>query len=490
MHRRTLLGAAAGASAALALGATGAAARTAGAASGGVEAVLRGWFADTYRSLEAMVSPETGLPADNIALGDGAPQLSENTSSTNIGAWLWATVAAAGLGVIDGAEMHRRLDRAVATIERMQRVHGFWLNWYETHTGEVLEEWPGSGSPVTKLLSTVDNGWLDVGLRIAEDADPLVAGRIRRMRRDIDWSFFYAPYDADDPETHPGHMHTGFWVDDDALTPYFYGALCSETRISGYLGLGDGTVPGDHYWRMLRTLPPDREDQEMPPEGRWVTQDGVRRWAGHYTYRGRKHVPGWGGSMFEALMPELFVPSARWSPGSWGVSLRNHVLGQRDHGLHDAEYGYWGFSPSNVPEGGYQEYGVQYFGISNSGYCSNTDRTYVPYGSPSPEPSEYTNGVVTPHAAMLAMLMAPRDAMTNLRRLERDFDVYEEGYGFYDSVNVRTGTVSDRMLSLDQGMVAAALAQMLSPGLLQRPFRQGAFARNLRPLISREDFGV
>lgn len=490
MHRRTLLGAAAGASAALALGAAPAAARASASRSGDVESVLRGWFADTYRSLEAMVSPESGLPADNIAFGAGSPAQSENTSSTNIGCWLWSTVAAAGLGVIDQSEMHRRLSRAVGTIERMRRVHGFWLNWYETHTGDVLEEWPGSGSPVKKLLSTVDNGWLDVGLRVAEDADPLLRGRIGRMRKDVDWSFFYEPYDPADPTAGPGHMHTGFWVDEDRLTPYFYGALHSETRISGYLGMGDGTVPGRHYWHMLRTLPPDREDQEMPPEGRWVTRDGVRMWAGHYSYRGRKHVPGWGGSMFEALMPELFVPSAQWSPRSWGLNLRNHVLGHRDHGLRDAEYGYWGFSPANVPEGGYQEYGVQYLGISNSGYCSNTDRTYVPYGDPRPDPSAYTNGVVTPHAAVLAMMMAPKEALTNLRKLERDFAVYEEGYGFYDSVNVRTGTVSDRMLSLDQGMIAAALAQVLRPGLLQRPFRRGSFARNLRPVISREDFGI
>ena len=32
-------------------------------------------------------------------------------------------------------------------------------------------------------------------------------------------------------------------------------------------------------------------------------------------------VPSWGGDMFEALMPDLFVPEARWGPRSWG---RNH----------------------------------------------------------------------------------------------------------------------------------------------------------------------
>lgn len=483
MKRRTLLAAGAGASAALALGAPRASARGRDA-----EVLLRLWFEDTYRSLETMVA-DTGLPADNIRFGDGAPEQSANTSVTNIGCWMWSTVAAAGLGVISEPEMHRRLDRTLSTIERMERLHGFWFNWYETFTGEVLEEWPGSGAPVNHLLSTVDNGWLDVGLRIAEDADPLLRSRIRRLRSDLDWSFMYAPYDPDDPVAGPGHMRTGFRVEENAFTPYFYGALVSETRIAGYLGIADGTVPRDHYWRMLRTFTPERK-QEMPPGGSWVTRDGARYFNGHYTYRGQKHVPGWGGSMFGALMPELFVPSAEWSPGSWKVNLGRHVAAHRDHGLKDTEYGYWGFSPANVPEGGYQEYGVQWLGISDSGYCSNTDRTYVPYGDPMPAPSAWTNGVVTPHAAFLAMLVAPGEAVLNLRRLARDFDAYEDGMGFYDSVNVRSGTVSDRMLSLDQGMVTAALAQVLQPGLLQRPFRTGGFSRRLKPVLTKEDFAI
>lgn len=183
-----------------------------------LEPVLTGWFKDTYRSLEAMVA-DNGLPADNIDLSGGEPVLTENTSVTNIGCWIWSTVAAGGLGVISEREMHARLARTVATIERMKRLHGFWFNWYHTFTGEVLDEWPGSGAPVDHLLSTVDNGWLDVALRIAEDADPLLRGRIRKLRKDIDWSFMYVPYDPADPVAHPGHMSTGFRLADDALTP-------------------------------------------------------------------------------------------------------------------------------------------------------------------------------------------------------------------------------------------------------------------------------
>jgi hypothetical protein len=486
MDRRTFLGTSAGAATAVALGTSPAFAAPARARGGLDEQQVLTWFKDTYRSLEAMVA-DSGLPADNIDLSGDKPVRSANTSSTNIGAWLWSTVAAAALGVISEAEMHRRLERAVSTIERMERLHGFWFNWYDTFTGEVLTRWPGSGDPVSPLLSTVDNGWFDVGLRVVHDADPLLRDRIAKLREGVDWSFFYAPYDASDPAANPGQMRTGFDVDQNKLTPYFYGALASETRIASYLGIGDGTVPREHYWHMQRTFDPG-VGQQMPPAGQWVVRDGVRYFNGHYTYRGLTHTPGWGGSMFEALMPELFVPSARWSPRAWGVNLARHVRGHRLHGLKDAEYGYWGFSPCDVPEGGYQEYGVQWFGIG--GYSSSTDRVQVPYGQPMPPPSTWTNGVVTPHASFLAMLISPADAYANLARIARDFDIYEDGMGFRDSVNVRTGKVSAAMLSLDQGMSVAALAQVLRPGTLQRPFTTGAFAGRLRPLLGREDFGL
>ena len=129
-----------------------------------------------------------------------------------------------------------------------------------------------------------------------------------------------------------------------------------------------------------------------------------------------------------------------------------------------------GLLPANIPQGGYSEYGVDAIGMAVDGYTSK--------------------GVVTPHASFLAMPFARDEAVANLLRIARDFGAYEDGLGFRDSVDVRTGTVSDFMLALDQGMVAAALAQVLRPGLLQRPFHTGGFARRVRPLLAKEDFAI
>ncbi|WP_069815783.1 glucoamylase family protein [Streptomyces sp. TP-A0874] len=493
MHRRTFLSAGTAAAATAALSAAAPASATTRAPRPGAadQRLLMGWFRDTYRSIEAMTTG-LGLPADTIELdpaGRRPPRPSENTSPTNIGCGLWSAVAAHGLGLLSAGQLHARLDRTVGAVEGLHREHGFWLNWYDPHTGEVLTEWPGTGEPVRPFLSSVDNAWLVAGLRIAAHTDPLLRPRVERLLADADWSYFYTPYRADDPVGHPGQLRGGVWTDTEEPTAHHYGALNTEPRMASYLGIADGSLPGEHYWHLFRTLEPGN-GQEQTPLGSWATVDGFPVWRGHYEHRGRKLVPTWGGSMFEALMVPLFVPEPQWSPDSWGLSHLHTVRSHIDHGLKEARYGYWGFSPCNVPEGGYQEYGVDAIGMNLDGYASNTDRTFTEEGAPPPPASAYTNGVVTPHASFLALPYAPSRVLDNLRGLARDFGAYRDGLGFRDSVNVRTGRVSDFMLALDQGMIIAALAQQLRPGLLQGPFRSGGFATRVKPLLRRERFGI
>ncbi|WP_406469239.1 hypothetical protein [Streptomyces sp. NBC_01594] len=50
--------------------------------------------------------------------------------------------------------------------------------------------------------------------------------------------------------------------------------------------------------------------------------------------------------------------------------------------------------------------------------------------------------------------------------------------------------MSDYMLALDQGMIAAASARAIRPGLLQRPFRTDGFRSKVRPLLAKEQFSI
>ena len=196
-------------------------------------------------------------------------------------------------------------------------------------------------------------------------------------------------------------------------------------------------------------------------------------------------------------MPDLFVPEATGGADSWGVNHPLFVQAQIHHGLVEADYGYWGFSPSSNPDGGYREYGVDMIGMDEPGYTSDQERTSVDPGfftvegtecrPPQPLPEEFGDGVVTPHAVFLALPYAADEALQNLANLRHDFDVYGAG-GFIDAVAVRNGTVAERYLSLDQAMIMAAIGNELRHDVVKKYFVDREFRKALRPLMARESF--
>ena len=260
----------------------------------------------------------------------------------------------------------------------------------------------------------------------------------------------------------------------------------TEQRIVSYIGIARGQVPAEHYYRVERTLKTTEGDQYQVPAGEIRTYMGIPVFEGHYTYRGMRIVPSWGGSMFEDLMVTLFVPEELWAPRSWGVNHPLYVRAQIEFGLEEAGYGYWGFSPACNPDGGYRTYGVDALGSDPLGYESNNDKTRTKTAHSTPT-GRLTNGVVTPYASFLALRFAPREAMENLRKLKEKFPIYGD-HGFMDSVNVSTGVVADRVLILDQGMIMAAIANALANDAMRAAFIDQQSERVLRPLIAPEEF--
>ena len=67
----------------------------------GQRSTLHEYAEGTWASFVAMTDPDSGLPADSLA-ADGTTSV--QTSTTNIGAYLWSTVVAERLGIIDHEE--------------------------------------------------------------------------------------------------------------------------------------------------------------------------------------------------------------------------------------------------------------------------------------------------------------------------------------------------------------------------------------------------
>jgi hypothetical protein len=471
------------------------------------------WARDTWRSLVAMTDERTGLPADNIGASVTNPVRSRYTSPTNIGGYLWSAIVARELGIISRREAAARISRTLHTMSRLRNhaPSGMFFNWYDEKTGEVLTTDPDGTRPITPFVSSVDNGWFAAALMVVRNAEPWVRRQADDLLDSMNFAFYYNP-DAR-PGVPAGLMRGGFFETpppDEATDKgnhagvgpdvyyrkFHYDIAVTEPRIASYIGIARGQVPPAHYFATQRTFPNtcDWSWLEQKATGFHRTYLGIDVFEGAFEYRGMRIVPSWGGDMFEALMPDLFVPEVTWAPRSWGVNHPLTVRAHIEHGMIEAGYGYWGFSPASNPRGGYAVYGVDAIGMDPGGYPSDLEGTNYDRGFDGCRPGTNPNpvfgdGVVTPHAAFLAMMHAKREAIDNLRRIETRLGAYGDG-GFYDSVAVRSGTIARRYLSLDQAMVMGAIGNVFANDVIRRNFCRGAVARRIRPLIAMEEFSA
>lgn len=103
----------------------------------------------TWRFFADFVSQQDNwLPPDNYQESPVAA-IASRTSPTNIGMSLLANLAAYDLGYITAGEFLRRTENTFATLEKLERYHGHFFNWYDTRTLQPL---------IPQYVSSVDSG--------------------------------------------------------------------------------------------------------------------------------------------------------------------------------------------------------------------------------------------------------------------------------------------------------------------------------------------
>lgn len=107
--------------------------------------------------------------------------------------------------------------------------------------------------------------------------------------------------------------------------------------------------------------------------------------------------------------------------------------------------------------------------------CADPKRGYLGWGKLKDE-------VVTPHASALALPFVPAEAVRNLKVLE-ELGCRTPEDGFLDSVNWKSGLVSQEALMLDQGMMLLALANHLDDDHVRKVFQRSPVVREGRQLI-------
>ena len=287
-----------------------------------------------------------------------------------------------------------------------------------------------------RTLQSAQNGTRSSGDRLmqmlseARESAVWLAGALRKLSREardiadeMDFTFLL--------DKQRLLMSVGFDAQSNELQPYFYDLLATEPRTAVFVAIAKDDVPQEAWFRLDRPFTTDR---------------------------GRPVLLSWTGTMFEYLMPSL-----------WMRSYRNTLLDRATAAAVRSQQEY--ASEKGIP-----------WGISESA-CARIneagDYHYEAFGVPTLalKKSESDPLIVSPYSTFLSLRVDSRSALSNLRRM------YSLGwfgpYGFYEAADFTAGRrrfghprwqlVRSWMVH-HQGMSFLALANFLGDNIVQKWF--------------------
>ena len=209
-----------------------------------------------------------------------------------------------------------------------------------------------------------------------------------------------------------------------------YDLLASEARLTTFVGIAQGELPQESWFALGRQLT--------------IASD-------------EPILLSWSGSMFEYLMPLLVMPT-----------FDNTLLDQtyRSAVARQIEYGVERGVPWGISESGYQafdtslNYQYRAFGVPGLGFKRGLGDDLV----------------IAPYASMMALMVAPEAACSNLQLLSSLG--FEGHYGFYEAIDYtstrlprgRNYSVVRSFMSHHQGMGLLSLAYLLLDQPMQKRF--------------------
>lgn len=154
------------------------------------EQELLQYFTETSASIDAMLHPTTGLPADMLAHhDDGSFTLTTRTSLTNIGLAIPCIVAQWKMGLKSFEIAEHEVERIVNSLQNMNDTgayhDGLYNNWVNLD-GTIFDQYKPHAS-------SVDHAWLITGLEVGEHALPTLASELKGLREHIAFEKFYDP---------------------------------------------------------------------------------------------------------------------------------------------------------------------------------------------------------------------------------------------------------------------------------------------------------
>ena len=249
-----------------------------------------------------------------------------------------------------------------------------------------------------------------------------LAQKAEILAKDLSFTAFY--------DAKKKALSIGYEVEEQRVAPYFYELLPSEARAAAFVAIAKGEIPQESWLALERR---------------------------YTSYAGEHVLLSWTGTMFEYLMPML-----------WMKTYPNTILDETTQAAVRAQQKFaesksipWGVSESSClklsvdGQYHYQAFGVPALGIKQE------------------KPADL---VVSPYSTFLALLANPAAAVQNLRALQ-DLNLLGT-YGFYEAADftpsrVNPGNTCEPVrcwLAHHQGMSLMAVANVLCDSSIQRRF--------------------
>ncbi|MFP5235741.1 MAG: glucoamylase family protein [Acidobacteriota bacterium] len=234
-------------------------------------------------------------------------------------------------------------------------------------------------------------------------------------------------------------LSIGYDVNKGSIHDASYDMLASEARIASFLAIARGEMPQQGWFKLSRDYT-----------------------AAYGTYA----LISWTGTMFEYLMPALWMRSY---PGTLLAGAINAAV--------------------QVQQGFARRLGIPW-GISESGSARKDDAGhyhYLAYGIPDIALfDEATAGpVISPYSTFLALGAHAEESIRNLRRMAAEGWV--GAYGFYEAVDftqgTRKGEVVREWMAHHQGMSLLAILNCLRGNIVQEWFHSNALIQSAELLL-------
>ncbi len=455
---------------------------------------LRSVAFDTWKYFKTHLTPKYNyLIPDNLQIIP-EPVVAERTSPTNISLSLLSVTSAYDLGFIPLNKAIDLLDKITDSLSGLEKYHGHFINWYGTNDKRTLSpryvSFVDSGNLVghflvlkntlseyrdAPLLTLKHKEHLEqiTGYEIQEDIsfeellnlvsdedflsikDWIVDPKARafgtkgkefsEIERLESWfnnavssTNLHMLYDAE-----KGLFVIGYNVDSARKDQSYYDLLASEARLGSFLAVALGQVPQKHWFAL----------------GRSLTESA-----------GGKALLSWSGTMFEYLMPLLVMKD--FPETLLSETYRSIVDAQKSYGRKVGVP--WGISESAYSGVDFEKtFQYRAFGVPGLGMKRGLDDDLI----------------ISPYSTVLATMVAPKEAIRNLKELEKEGLRGE--FGFYESVDYTAARLSAEEKSFivksffahHQGMSLVALNNVLNNGVMQERFHRDPLVKSCELLL-------